>query len=116
MLCLTLVDEGARGADVRASVTVPPGQASFSIGRDPACDWTLPDRTLAVSARHCEIVRAAAGLLLRDHSTNGTYVTQAGQRDIYLRREELPLQDKGEISLGCPSQQSLLLISYHFSN
>jgi hypothetical protein len=33
------------------------------------------------------------------HSTNGTYVSQDGQQS-FLRREEMPLGESGEISLG----------------
>jgi type VI secretion system FHA domain protein len=82
MLNLTLVGAaaGQPGAGLRTEVQVTSGQASFTIGRDPACDWVLPDRTLAVSARHCEIVRSGQGVVLRDHSTNGTFVNGADDR------------------------------------
>ena len=35
----------------------------FVIGRDPSQHWLIPDRTLAVSARHCEMVALLGGLM-----------------------------------------------------
>lgn len=80
MLSLTLVGGADRSEGARTSTRVPPAQARFTIGRDPACDWALPDRTLALSARHCEIVRATTGPVLRDLSTNGTFVNGSAAR------------------------------------
>jgi type VI secretion system protein ImpI len=80
MLSLRLV-RGAENADgVRLVVHVPPDQARFVIGRDPTCDWPIPDRQLALSARHCEIVRVEGKQVLRDTSTNGTFVNDARER------------------------------------
>lgn len=80
MLSLKLVGGAARADGARTTADVPPTQPRYTIGRDPACDWALPDRTLALSARHCEIVQTAAGALLRDLSTNGTFVNDASTR------------------------------------
>jgi len=80
MLSLKLV-RGAENADgVRPVVLVPPDQARFVIGRDPTCDWPIADRQLALSARHCEIVRIEGRQVLRDTSTNGTFVNGARER------------------------------------
>jgi len=80
MLSLKLV-RGAENADgVRLVVHVPPDQARFVIGRDPTCDWPIPDKQLALSARHCEIVRVEGKQVLRDTSTNGTFVNDARER------------------------------------
>lgn len=80
MLVLTLVGGAERSEGKATTVQVPAGRARFVIGRDPACDWALPDRTLALSARHCEIVRSEQGVALRDLSTNGTFVNRSPQR------------------------------------
>ncbi|MBT9487374.1 MAG: type VI secretion system-associated FHA domain protein TagH [Rubrivivax sp.] len=80
MLSLKLVGGVARADGARTTAEVPPAQPRYTIGRDPACDWALPDRTLALSARHCEIVQTPTGPLLRDLSTNGTFVNDASTR------------------------------------
>jgi len=61
-------------------VTLPQPLQRFVIGRDPAAHWTIADRTLAISGRHCEIVDTPAGPALRDLSTNGTFVNGSTQR------------------------------------
>jgi hypothetical protein len=55
-----------------APLTLPAGpQTRFTIGREPACDMTLPDRT--VSRWHASLKREDDGWLLTDlGSTNGT--------------------------------------------
>lgn len=68
----------------------------FVIGRDPASQWLLTDRTLAVSGRHCEIVASADGPLLHDRSTNGTFVNGAPQR----LPGPLALRDGDRIEIG----------------
>ncbi len=80
MLSLKLV-RGAENADgVRQEALVPPDQPRFVIGRDPACDWPIADKQLALSARHCEILRIEGRMVLRDLSTNGTFVNSARER------------------------------------
>ena len=80
MLSLKLI-RGAENADgVRLVVQVPLDQARFVIGRDPSCDWPIADKKLALSARHCEIVRLEGRHVLRDTSTNGTSVNEARER------------------------------------
>ncbi len=53
---------------------------SVTIGRDPASDWMMADRMVAISARHCEIVDSPMGPVLSDLSTNGTFVNGATSR------------------------------------
>lgn len=80
MLNLKLVRGGEGLEGLRQTVHVPSSKARFTIGRDPGCDWCIPDRTLAVSARHCEVVRVDGRAVLRDLSTNGTFVNGARER------------------------------------
>lgn len=96
MLSLTLVGGADRSEGARTTAEVPAAQARFTIGRDPACDWALPDRTLALSARHCEIVRTPAGPVLRDLSTNGTFVNGSASR----MPGDHPLRDGDRIEAG----------------
>ncbi len=98
-----------RGAElapgVLAEVNWPAGTSRFVIGRDPAANWPIPDSTLSLSARHCELLATARGVLLRDLSTNGTYVNDDGER---LRSDRL-LQHGDRITLG-PYQVRLALV------
>lgn len=80
MLSLKLVRGAENAQGVRAMVNVPADQARFVIGRDPSCDWPIADKQLALSARHCEIVRIEGRQVLRDTSTNGTFVNGARER------------------------------------
>jgi len=53
-----------------------------------------------VSRQHAIIEYRRGKFLIRDTSTNGTYVLTEDGRSIYLRREEFPLWGEGKISLG----------------
>ncbi len=89
--------KGAELADKPVpEVQLPEPLQRFIIGRDPACHWVLNDRTLAISARHCEIVPGVSGPLLRDLSTNGTFVNEAAAR----LEAEHALRDGDRIELG----------------
>jgi predicted component of type VI protein secretion system len=83
------VIKGAELADkLVPEVQLPEPLKRFLIGRDPGNAWPIVDRTLAISARHCEIVATPHGPALRDLSTNGTFVNDAPTRmdgDFVLR-------------------------------
>jgi type VI secretion system protein len=53
---------------------------SAVIGRSRNCNWYLPDPRNAISSRHCEIRREGDAFLLKDISTNGTFVNDAPER------------------------------------
>ncbi|MCW5633675.1 MAG: FHA domain-containing protein [Rubrivivax sp.] len=92
MLSLKIVRGAENAQGVRAAVHVPPEQARFVVGRDPSCDWPIPDKQLALSARHCEIVRIEGRQVLRDTSTNGTFLNNSRERlpaDHVLRHGDL---------------------------
>ncbi len=80
MLVLKIVSGAASADGLRTEMRVADLAERFVIGRDPGCDWPIADRTLALSARHCEIVRTTAGPVLRDLSSNGTFVNGQPKR------------------------------------
>ncbi len=70
----------------------------FLIGRSPQCDLVV-DSGLA-SRTHARIEYNRGKFVLIDQSTNGTFVKTPEGKEVYLRREELPLWGEGSISLG----------------
>ncbi len=71
---------------------------SLTIGRDPDCDLCVDIRL--ASRRHCTIARRGESFLLRDHSTNGTFITVNGGRELRIRAEEIALHGRGWLSFG----------------
>ena len=49
---------------------------------------------------HARIERRRDKFFLVDQSTNGTFVTFAGEAEIALRREEVMLRNQGRITFG----------------
>lgn len=70
----------------------------LSIGRDGSCDITIDSKYASRSHVNLEFRRGK--FVLIDHSTNGTYVKIKQQREVFIRREEIPLIGEGYISLG----------------
>ena len=68
------------------------------MGRHPALDVVIDEPT--ASRRHCHIVRRDGKFVLRDHSTNGTYVTIEGEGEVHLHVDTLVLRKSGWIALG----------------
>jgi adenylate cyclase len=71
---------------------------AVDIGRDNDCGVMIADHM--ASRRHCTIERRQDKWVLRDHSTNGTFVTVEGDTELLLRREELTLRKHGWIACG----------------
>lgn len=72
----------------------------FIVGRDPDMA-TLPVRSSVASREHFHVDYRRGKFVLKDNSTNGTWVHLEGQdKPIYLRREEAPLTGGGTISIG----------------
>jgi class 3 adenylate cyclase len=71
---------------------------TLSLGRDLQNDLVIADRK--ASRMHARIERRRDKFVLIDHSSNGTYVTVQGEAEIVLRREELTLRGRGQISFG----------------
>jgi type VI secretion system protein len=68
--------EDAEGAPPQ--LVLDGGEAT--IGRSPACDWTLPDPDKFISSRHCQIRFSDGGYVLADLSTNGTFLNGSVER------------------------------------
>jgi class 3 adenylate cyclase len=71
---------------------------TLSLGRDMQNDLVIADRK--ASRLHARIERRRDKFVLIDHSSNGTYVTVQGEAEIVLRREELVLRGRGQMSFG----------------
>lgn len=71
---------------------------SFSLGRSTQCKLIIGAPLASRLHAHLEYRRGK--FVLVDHSTNGTYIQSFEGRNLYLRREELPIVGKGLISLG----------------
>ena len=69
-----------------------------SIGRDPDLDFVISQQT--VSRRHCDVIRREGRFLLRDHSTNGTFVMVEGEGEVHLHVSERVLTKSGWIAPG----------------
>jgi adenylate cyclase len=70
------------------------------IGRDAGCGLVIEDDM--ASRQHCTVERRGDKYILKDHSTNGTYVTVEGDTELLLQREELTLRKHGWIAFGQP--------------
>jgi adenylate cyclase len=70
------------------------------IGRDAGCGLVIDDDR--ASRQHCTVERRGDKFILKDHSTNGTYVTLEGDTEFFLQREELTLRKHGWIAFGQP--------------
>ena len=71
-----------------------------SIGRGEDCGLVVADTN--ASRHHCTIERRKDKFVLIDLSTNGTYVTVEGEKEVLLQREEFVLRKRGSITLGTP--------------
>ena len=73
--------------------------AQVVFGRDASCDVVLDDTR--VSRFHATLEWQRGRCVLRDHSTNGTFVTPSDDgRTVLLRREGMPLPTAGRVRLA----------------
>jgi len=77
-LILTVRNRDSLEDGVAAEQRIDAGPAV--LGRSRNCDWYLPDPDNVVSSRHCEVRREGDAWLLRDISTNGTFLNEAAER------------------------------------
>lgn len=85
---------------------------TITIGRDP--DSTLVIADAAASRQHCVIERRQNHFVIRDHSSNGTFILIDGDKDsdITLRREEFTLRGHGWITFGRPKKLADEVVEY----
>jgi adenylate cyclase len=86
------------------------GSDSLLIGRDAGCDLVVADTK--ASRQHCTIERRQGRFLIRDHSTNGTFVTVVDEVEVALQREEFPLRKHGWIAFGQPRAGSSDIVEF----
>lgn len=67
-------------------------EAGGCIGRDEACEWTLPDKNKKLSRRHALITCDGTNFYIEDTSTNGIYLV--------MERERLPRNKPYRIEHG----------------
>ena len=72
--------------------------APLRIGRWPGNDLLVDDR--AVSRVHAEVSCRRGAWILKDRSTNGTFLKPGRRRASFLHREEQVLDGTGEFTLG----------------
>ena len=95
------------------TLKMPPTQGTIHIGRGPKNELIV--NASSASRSHAVLEFYRGKYVLKDISTNGTYVTTQNQQSLYLRRETIPLLGHGQIGLGEPvSESNQHLISYHF--
>jgi len=86
------------------------GRDATMIGRGPNCELVISDPK--ASREHCTIERRQDRFVLQDHSTNGTYVTADGEREILLQREDLTLHGHGWLAFGQPRASATDVVEY----
>jgi predicted component of type VI protein secretion system len=74
------------------------GVGRIMFGRDQSNDVVIADKM--ASRVHGRIERRRDRFYYVDMSTNGTYVTNEGDEEIVLRRDQLMLRGRGRISFG----------------
>lgn len=84
-------------------VTVSPDMHTLTIGRGKQCDFVI--NSSHASRNHAKIEFRRGKFVIIDQSTNGTFVKNYDGKEVYLRREELPLMGNGVISLGVSMDQ-----------
>lgn len=83
----------------------------ISIGRDLGVVQICIKHKNA-SRKHCSLSYRHGKFILEDHSTNGTYLLQDGQSEVFLRRESTPLLTNGKFSIGQPCGMSEAILEY----
>ena len=73
-------------------------RSSVILGRSKDCD--LPVNEKLASRQHVRIELRRDKFFIIDQSTNGTHVRIDNGEDSFLRREEMPINGDGQISLG----------------
>ena len=94
---LKLTYRASNGESKRQMIS--PDDTPFSIGRSGS-SCRLEIFKGFVSREHCEILYEHDRFILRDHSSNGTYITTDSGQTIFIRRGEFPLASSGSFAVG----------------
>jgi len=78
--------------------TLKPGSPAYSFGRGAQCDQLIASHL--ASRVHARIENRQGIFFLIDESTNGTYVKINTKSPVFLRHQEIALQDNGVVSFG----------------
>ena len=81
----------------KTSVVVNQDKSGLMMGRSKACD--LPINEQLASRQHVKIELRRDKFFVIDQSTNGTHIKIDGGDESFLRREEMPINANGKISL-----------------
>ena len=81
-----------------------------SLGRDFECDLIILDDL--ASRRHATIEQRGGEFVLIDHSTNGTYVTEEGEKEVHVRRADFKLRKHGWLAFGQPRAHTDQIVEY----
>jgi hypothetical protein len=92
-------------------MTVTPDTPVLLMGRGSDCDLVV--EASLVSRVHAKIEYRRGKFVLIDQSTNGTFVRPRDGKEVYLRREEMPLLGSGHISLGKATRQGEADVIYY---
>lgn len=77
--------------------------AAATLGRGATNDLVVDDKM--ASRVHVKIQYRRGKFILTDQSTNGTYLTIHGDKEIMLKREQILLREHGVMSLGRSSKE-----------
>ena len=83
---------------------------AITIGRGEDCGLVVADEN--ASRHHCTNERRRDKWVLTDVSTNGTYITIEGEKEIELDREDIVLSRKGWITLGQPRVHASAVVEF----
>jgi adenylate cyclase len=83
---------------------------AVTIGRDLSSGLVIDDDM--ASRQHCTIERRQDKFVLKDHSTNGTYVTIEGDAELLVQRDEVTLRKHGWISFGQPRSNGIEVVEF----
>lgn len=79
-------------------VVVDANRPAAVFGRDPGCDFVIPD--VAASRRHCRLELRDRQFVLNDTSTNGTFVVVDEGAELLLQQTGMTLSGRGRFSCG----------------
>lgn len=83
---------------------------SITLGRGEDCSLIVSDEH--ASRQHCTIERRSDKWVLKDHSSNGTWVTAEGEDEMLLQREEYTLGRHGWIAFGQSRTNAAEVVEY----